>query len=371
MLSTSLPLLRCPKIKKRRHVCLGVLSVFDIKKQEANDIIFGTLHCQTCEAKFPILAGVALLINDIEPYLQYHAKGISALVKDSDIPKMYRDAYLFAKSEIKTDFIEEDLESQRINALYYMNHYLRVSDSSNPFWWRPNSEYFSKEIDQFVKSHWDQGPFSKIADWTKSLKDQSVIELGCGVGGLAKELAHPAASYLGVDLAFASVALARHIYLNAPYSLPLSIPQDLLNGPLTGTVAPPKNIGKSKHIDFIVGELQNLPVARNHFDLSIALNAIDMMEDPSLLPKIQFDLLKSKGTAIQSCPYIWQNAAADKIRKSIPREINSSSAAVEYLYEKVGFKIFKKIEHLPWLFLKHFRQLEIYSVHMFAAKKMD
>jgi hypothetical protein len=42
---------------------------------------------------------------------------------------------------------------------------------------------------------------------------------------------------------------------------------------------------------------------------------------------------------------------------------------VEYLYEKSGLQIFKKLDHLPWLFLKHFRQIELYSVHLFAARK--
>jgi len=148
------------------------------------------------------------------------------------------------------------------------------------------------------------------------------------------------------------------------------IPQDLFNGPLTGKIAPPKPSKKGGHVDFIVAHLENLPVTKGQFDLSIALNAIDMIEDPRHLPKLQYELLKKDGIAIQSCPYIWHKAVAEMLRKSMPRRINSSSAAVEYLYEKSGFKIFKKIEHLPWLFLKHFRQIEMYSVHLFAARKV-
>jgi len=75
------------------------------------------------------------------------------------------------------------------------------------------------------------------------------------------------------------------------------------------------------------------------------------------------------GVAIQSCPYIWHRNVAERLRKSLPKKIRSSSAAVEHLYGKAGLELFRKIDHLPWLFLKHFRQIELYSVHLFAARK--
>ncbi|MGZ3658030.1 MAG: class I SAM-dependent methyltransferase, partial [Bdellovibrionota bacterium] len=254
-----------------------------------------------------------------------------------------------------------------INALYYMNHYLSASKSKKP-WWRPGTA-FSPEINRLITSFWDKGPFSKIAEWTKELKSRNIVELGCGVGGLAKVIAKTADTYLGVDSAFASIALARYVYLDAPYALPVQIPQDLFQGPLTGKVIPPKHRLKGVHIDFVVGEIEGLPVARGIFDLCVALNTIDMIEDPRQLPRLQFDLLKKGGIAIQSCPYIWHKNVAERLRKSIPKKITASSDAVEYLYEKSGLRIFKKIDHLPWLFLKHFRQIELYSVHLFAARK--
>jgi SAM-dependent methyltransferase len=252
-----------------------------------------------------------------------------------------------------------------------MNHYLSAAEGGKNSWWRPKKEAFSAEIDQLVRKYWDRGPFSKIASWTKTLKNQNVIELGCGVGGLARVLARSVDSYLGVDTAFASIALARHVYLGAPYSLPIQIPQDLYTGPLTGKVAPPNHRQKGGHLDFVVGELEYLPVASGQFDLAIVLNAIDMIEDPSQLPLQQYDLLKKDGIAIHGCPYIWHKSAAEKLRNSLPKNISSSAAAVEHLYEKSGFQIFKKVEHLPWLFLKHFRQVEMYSVHLFAARKIS
>ncbi|MGZ3693489.1 MAG: methyltransferase domain-containing protein [Bdellovibrionota bacterium] len=363
MLLTTLPRLRCPNCIDGTS---GELSL-EIKTKRANDVLFGTLTCNECASSYPILAGIAVLVNDVEQYLQFHVKGVSALVDDSEIPELYRESYLQAKSAIETGFTEEDLESQRVNALYFMNHYVSAAKAKKNPWWRPAKE-FSPEIDRLVKNFWDNGPFAKIAQWTKSAKNQDAIELACGSGGLAQVLAKTVRSYLGVDSAFAGIALARHINLGAPYSLSIQIPQDLYNGPLTGKVAPPKAL-KGGKADFVVGEIENLPVAKGHFDLSVVLNAIDMIEDPSEMPRIQYGLLKKNGIAIQSSPYIWHDAVAEQLRKSLPKKIKSSSAAVEYLYENSGFKIFKKLEHVPWMFLKHFRQIEVYSVHLFAARK--
>ena len=368
MLLTSVSLLRCPKAIEE-IACASKIRLLHSKEKKGTDIIFGSLICEQCKNTFPILAGVAILVDDVEQYLQVHAKGVSMLVKDNQIPEPYIESFLFAKSEIETGFIEEDLESQRINALYFMNHYLKVKTRSGKPWWRPSTGAFSKEINHLIQTHWDHGPFSKIADWTKSYKNQNIIELGCGVGGLAQVFSKTARNYLGVDSSFASIALARHIFLQTKYPLSIQIPQDLFHGPLTGKISFPLKKRKNKNIDFVVGELQNLPVVKGEFDLSVALNAIDMIENPSDLPRLQFELLKENGVAIQSCPYIWQNMVSAALRKSVPKKISSSSAAVEYLYEKSGFTIFKKIDHLPWLFLKHFRQIEMYSVHLFAAKK--
>lgn len=364
MLLTTLPRLRCPQCIDAKQ---GALALTETHKQKSADILFGTLACAECETTYPILAGIAVLVNDVERYLQFHVKGISALVNDADIPDIYRESYLQAKSEIEVGFTEEDLESKRINALYFMNHYLSASKAKKSPWWRPQAA-FSKEIDSLVKNFWDHGPFAKIAEWTKGAKLESAIELGCGAGGLAQVLAKTVKSYLGVDSAFASIALARHINLGAPYALAIRIPQDLLTGALTGKASPPPPI-KGGQVDFVVGDIESLPVGMGQFDLSVALNAIDMIQDPTELPRLQHGLLREGGTAIQSSPYIWHAGVAEFLRKSLPKKISSSSEAVEYLYDQAELKIFKKVDHIPWLFLKHFRQIEMYSVHLFAAKK--
>lgn len=39
------------------------------------------------------------------------------------------------------------------------------------------------------------------------------------------------------------------------------------------------------------------------------------------------------------------------------------------MYKEYKLKIIKEYKEIPWLFFKHLRQIELYSVHLFSAKK--
>ena len=417
MLTSTLPKLRCP-YPRGKSTCGGE---FELKSAQGkkpvagagpdvSEIEWGSLVCRKCRARFPILAGVAVVVPDVGGYLTEHVKGISAAVPDEAIPEEYRDDYLAAKEEIETGHIEEDLEAERVNALYLMNHYLRADRGQR--WWEPHpgaqapagaapgaphsaaSPQASPLVAQLIEQHWDQGPFSVIEGWlspgaaqpsAQSARPPSAppngrpatlpnarpatVELGCGVGGLEPRLRPFLSSYLGVDSSFASIARARHLALGFAWKGSHRIPEDLLQGPVSRKIDLPPGQPNAGASDFIVGDLALPPLAPGLWDLSIALNAIDMLEEPSDLPDVQALLVRPGGQVIQSCPYIWHEAVARKLRKRLPKGVRGSAAAAEWLYEQAGFRVTQRQDHVPWLFYKHLRQLEIYSVHLFQAVK--
>ena len=339
------------------------------------EITSGSLICLRCKAQFPILAGVALVVDDVQQYLIDHVKGISKRVCDSEIPERYRSDYLESKAEIQSEHIESDLEADRVNALYLMNHYLRVEpEDTESHWWKPATGGGSAVIDSLIRAHWNHGPFEQIGEWvselSKAKQGGDAVELGCGVGGLYPLLRPLLNSYLGVDSSFAGIALARHLALGMPYRGTIRIPEDLLNGPVSRKIKMPIPKAWDGQADFIVGDFEGSAVKTAHWDLAIALNTIDMMDEPFQLAQLQYDLLKKGGVCIQSCPYIWFEGVARKLRAELPKEIRDSARAVEWLYEKAGFKLEMRKDELTWLFFKHVRQMEIYSVHLFAARKV-
>ncbi len=364
MLSTTLERICCPR-------CQAPLQVSAKKSlpgpNGVSEIHTGQLQCSECRSKYPIVSGIAVLVDDTRAYFYNHAKGISKLVADSEIPREYLQEYRASLDELEGDDHAEDLESERVNALYLMNHYLQARDAA---WWKPASGQGSQLFDGLIREHWDHGPFTVIQKWLDAVeKPVDAVELGCGVGGLCASLSPNLKTYLGIDSSFASLALARHLNLGVSYPGKLKIPADLLAGPVSrdAEITPASSFdGRS---DFVVGDINGIPASIGKWDWAISLNAIDMLDDPSELPRLQHDLLRSGGVAIQSDPYIWMEAVSKRLRKEIPREIVDSAQAVQWIYERAGLKLTAQVDHVPWIFFKHLRQIEIYSVHVMKAVK--
>ena len=388
MLTTTLSRLRCPSCDGRLSVLQGLpLPQHEKTSAPPKEIRSGTLRCQSCPRKFPILAGVALIVKDSFEYLLTHVKGISKVVPDTEIPTEIRKEFRQAKKELEAEHIEEDLEAERVNALYLMNHYLNTQTPAA--WWKPTPSGPSSSrpssllpppllIDQLIQTHWDQGPFTHIRDWMTKMSQteefSQVLELGCGVGGLRSILQPFCQFYLGVDSSFASIALARHLNLGIPYPHSLRFPGDLLQGSVSRKIKIPVPSFFDGRSDFIVSDAQAPGICEN-WNLTLSLNMIDMLDRPQDLPRLQHRLLAPGGLAIQSCPYIWHDSVARKLRKYInenekdhPKPQDSASA-VEWLYQHAGFRVEASRDQIPWLFFKHYRQLEIYSVHLFSARK--
>lgn len=364
MLKNTLERLCCPSCQAKLN--LKTKKAHFLEKYE--EAVAGTLLCESCHGEYPILAGIPILVQDPQSYLIEHVKGISKLAKDDEIPKSCRRDYLEAKAELAPEHIEEDLEAERVVSLYLMNHILKSSEDPNGDWWKPQNSHGSPEIASLVKTCWDRGPLAQISKWIESKSFSTVIELGCGVGSLSHKVDSLGGNYLGVDSSFLSVALARHLALQTPYAGELRIPADLLDGPVSRKIKAPR-LNVSGRVDFVVGEIEAPPAPRQSFDLALALNAIDMLPDPSVLPALQSELLVSDGTAIQCGPYIWHEIVSRELRERLPKTERDSASAVRWLYEQAGLAIEREQDHIPWLFFKHIRQVELYSVHLLQAKK--
>jgi len=348
MLKSTLTHLYCP-------LCQGELTLTGT--QQSSDILSGEVTCAGCANKYPILAGVLILVPDVEGYLLEHVKGISRYISDSEIPKLYRESFLKAKNEIASEHIEEDLEAERVTALYVMTHYLNAKNVASP----------SPAIQKVINDYWDHGPFTKIKKWFQTNPEKkSLIELGCGTGGLLPTLRDHLSNYLGLDQSFASLVLARHLALGAKLPHGISIPYDLIEGPIAKEITPTLHpIGFEA--DFIVCDLNSPPVRSLQWEVSAALNVIDMLPEPNTLPILQSRLLIKEGIAIQSSPYIWHPEIAQELKEAT--QAVSSEAAVTKLYQNQGFTIQTQLEHVPWIFYKNYRQIELYSTHILFAKK--
>ncbi len=352
MFLSTLDHLHCPARDGR---CKGPLGLDTKNKSPTHDILEGLLRCPSCQSTYPILGGVALVVPDVESYIDLHIKGIARVIRAEDVPLPFRTIFTRARKRIEKEASDwdEDLESERVNSLYYLSHYAQATELTDE----------SSAVSQLIQDHWDHGPFAVLArEFEKLPSELKLVELGCSVGGLSTALASRLSEYLGVDSSFLAIALARHLHFKGPYPK-LLLPNDLLEGPVSRPCSPTQAV-HPKRADWIVGDIECSPLKPKRWDACAALGLIDMVHEPTRLITLQQTLLKSSGWVIQACPYIWHPKIAEQIRKSVPTTIRESSAAIEWLYKKSRVQIRASHSKVPWLFFKHRRQIELYLVHL-------
>lgn len=364
---STLEILVCPKRK-----CGGSL------KNLGSDFESGELQCVRCRQQYPILLGIPILFEDPIQYLLEHAKGISRWVEPQQIPprarKEFKRALAQQLADQRQEHIEEDLESERVTSLYWMNHYLRVN--------QVKSLVDAPALKKWISEYWDFGPL----DWTvnrlaKLPKLESVVELGCGLGGLFARLGHNKNKlrYVGVDSSFASLAWAKHMHSEVSIDRKqFKVPRDLLLGPLTQNMSPDASlISKSQpqQADWIAASIETVPLRPGSFQAAVMLNAIDMLEAPQEVPESLGGLIEPKGWVVHGAPYVWHERIVKKIRKQKhylaekKLTVSDSAELIESWFEQEGFRLLESEQHLPWLFLKHARQIEMYSTHLVMAQK--
>ena len=394
MLLSTLNHLRCPNPRcasRARNSGLRLRAAKSIPLDgpaRSEEIVSGSLVCESCRSEYPILGGVAVLVEPVGDYLLSHIKGISREIPEAGFPKAFRSEMARARRELEIEPIEDDLESQRVTALYLITQYLSARQAEKLA--------MSEAMRDLVERYWDKGPFSEVRDgigrrFSKG-SGAALLELGCGVGGLLSALSGKLGSYLGLDSSFASIALARRIALGIDHRAargptkmqPLRVPEDLLFGGLSRDIKAeleaalqargrPVFVERDFSADFVVGDVIRHPLAEGRWDVSVALNLIDMLDRPEQLPRTQKKLIRPGGWAIQGSPYVWHPESAKALARKFPRS-RESGEAVARLYESEGFSVERDgvpvgaSANIPWLFFKSARQIELYSVDLFFAR---
>src|SRR4051812_33266407 len=122
MFNTTLERLRCPARKKGRVVCGSLLTLVADRQAKADsghgdpsvyDVLAGRLECKACHARYPILAGVAILVPDVPGFLRAHVKGVMQAVDAGELPREYARDLKEAYAALRTEHIEDDLEAER------------------------------------------------------------------------------------------------------------------------------------------------------------------------------------------------------------------------------------------------------------------
>lgn len=366
MLDTTAALLQCPRCR-HTPLELDIEQLALLAGVETKEVSTGTLRCDGCGAVYPIIGGVAVLVTDVEKYIHARARGIAHVVRcREDLPSPFTHFYAALTQRPEGG----DCELALMLCSQVANHYGMALDCGA---WRGCEALQRWDAARRFVSVLKQSPIDKLREYLAehpSVRGR-LIDLGCGVGGAVYAAAMTGCgTAIGVDLSFMQIAAARQLVLGAPTGMPIHLPDDIMNG----VQRPPLDIRLPRptqcHTDFVVADVLNPPLVRGIWQTACAFNVMDVVDEPLRLPEVQWELLEPAGHAFCVDPYLWNPRALSAVgAKQRTRLQERPAQEAHRLYREAGFDVTASEDHVPWVFVKRARELELYLVHILTAKK--
>lgn len=264
----SLEYLRCVNCKSELE-----LQVF----AKSDEIKEGLLLCKNCGVTYPILSKIPVLWHDLLSYLSNRAQLGGYLmnhVKNPILKSMLKDALgKISKNHEDVTNLEKrwiDTYKNSLKSKFYL--------------------YIKKSLEKIPKSN-------------------LVLEHGCSIGHVTKNLAKKHEIVFGIDQSFLAIAEAKKT--------------------------------NCKNLDYFVANSLSPPFGKKSFELVVALNVLELIEPLDFLKVISSQL---KGTLVISDPYDYERG-----KNSVKIKLDSQSIRGEL--KKLGFVFMQKTEKplfLPW-----------------------
>lgn len=287
----SLRYLRCVNCKSELE-----LQVFDI----SDEIEEGLLLCKNCSAKYPIISKIPILWHDLSSYFSNRAKLGGYLmnhVKNPILKSMLKDVLgKINKNHEDVTNLEKrwvDTYKNSLKSKFYLS--------------------IKKSLEEIPKSN-------------------LVLEHGCSIGHIVKNLAQKHEIVFGIDQSFFAIAEAK------------------------------KN--DCKNLDCFVANSLSSPFGKKVFELLVALNILELIEPLDFLKMVSSQL---EGTLVISDPYDYERG-----KNSVKIKLNSKSLRDEL--KKLGFAFMQKTEKplfLPWRLNINERLSLHYKVDLIIARNSD
>jgi SAM-dependent methyltransferase/uncharacterized protein YbaR (Trm112 family) len=300
------------------------LSIDLLASGNGNECSEGFLKCEECNQLYPVIDGVALLVEDVAEYISARPSLLGKWILSGKSPEMKE--YL---KEISLTLPK--LNKSQGNNLYEIDGSLY--DSYN--WAQFDFESNDRFLTLLKHKMYPNDLYNKVVHSTATNLDGAALDLGCSSGYAAFQLAKKFAYVIGIDLSFSFISEAR-------------------------TRMEALRLG---NLDFVVADCLKPPFLANKFDLVIALNIVELMDVEQLSNSIQ-RLLKENGEVAFSSPYDYNR---------IQQGNRVTPQSFRHLLQKTGFRIESRYvtneSFIPWPLKINERIYLFYYVDYLRARK--
>lgn len=348
-------------------VCMGNLQLVEGPEPVlmGAEIREGVLTCGTCGMAYPIIAGVAIVLENPYRYLREGYSLVKGLVLDVGGMSKQLEMWLYKRmlSDVKSK--DEKLFPRKIpyNArtthpmhkwlgTYVMSHYLAPVTTGNEL------------LDRLLALNHENGPLAILqamaATWA-SADAVLAVDLGCSVGGLTNRLAPHAKQAVGMDLSFEKVLTARQISVGQP----TSVRETRLYREGTNFESVPLRARTVENVDFLVASGDRVPLSSDAVDVVSSCNLVDVIADPFRLLAEKRRLTVHGGIILLSTPYLDHSPA---VVNHLAAETSDPKTTIRKSLN--GFEILDERDKVPWLLRASDRHYDVYLDHCLVARRI-
>ncbi len=257
--------------------CRSDLRIDEISSR-GDDCVEGFINCEACGRTYPILGGVAIMMNDFAGYASQRAKTLGGWLLESRSDKMKR-------------FLKEN--ARRVRKAPQDRY------EAGGAWFAPYLEMRSphSSVDRhfagLVRGRNFQDFYSEVAQLVtdKFAAGRTCLEVGCATGNLSTEMTGKLGFVFGVDRSFGLISEAR-------------------------------KRNHTKKAEFLVADSLAPPFHGRTLDLAVSLNLLDLVKPEAFLSHIR-DLLVDGGSLVLADPYDFRDARGNPCHPTTARVCES------------------------------------------------
>jgi len=309
----------CPQhTDKQIHLSLDTLQGRD------NECVEGFLRCERCQTLYPIIEGVAVVVQNFVKYSESRVATFGNWLLNTKTDKM--------RNFLKT------IGGQITSGQAKVNRYEESGAWFVPYRW---VHYDHSSEDRLLSAlKWRMKPnelYDRIVHTITPKTDGIALDMGCSIGYSTLGLAKKYAFVVGIDLSFSFIKEARRRSVTS----------------------------KQENVEFCVTDSLHTPFNYMKFDLILALNLLEVVQPSDLLASIHW-LLKPHAIVVFADPYDYSS----ELHPS--RKVDAQT--FRNMVENAGFELLEKTKtesYIPWIIKIYERAYLFYFVDYLIAKKLS